>query len=222
MSAKDKQTFVPRPPEAPEVIEARWKKKKQRIEELANGIRRLRVNISRDIRSDNEKTALTALAIAVMDKTGERVGNTDSEKNGHIGITGLQKKNITINGNTVSLDYIGKSGVKHEKCFTDERIAKALKKAIKNSPCKHIFTTSKGLRIKSGQINSYLSDFNVTAKDIRGYASNFWSIQKLKNIDPAETDKKRKKQINKILKQVAEKVGHGRPTLRKHYLVPEL
>ena len=47
-------------------------------------------------------------------------------------------------------------------------------------------------------------------------------VDKLNKITPEETDKKRKKQFNKILKQVADKIGHGKGTLKKHYLVPEL
>jgi len=157
----------------------------------------------RKFMENNEKKYLTALAISVLMKTAERVGNTSSEKDGHFGVTGLQKRHVSINGNTVTLNYVGKSGVEHEKCFTDERTAKALKKAIKNSPSKFIFTTTKGLRIKSGQVNDYLKEFFITAKDIRGYSCNKWTIQKLELITPEDTDKKRKKQLNKILKKRA-------------------
>lgn len=218
-----KKIFIPRPPEAPEVIEARWRKKKHRIMELSHGIRRLRTNVSRDInQGEDEKKFLTALVIAVMLETAERIGNDDSADNGHFGVTGFSKSNISISGNTVTLDYVGKSGVQHEKCFTNERVAKALKRAIKNSAANFVFTTTNGLRIKSGQVNRYLKEFDVTSKDLRGFLANTMTIQKLNKIQPEQDDKKRKKQLNKILKQVAEKVGHGRPTLRKHYLIPEL
>lgn len=44
-----KPKFVPRPPEDPKVIAARWAKKKDRIHKLANDISRLRLNVTRDI-----------------------------------------------------------------------------------------------------------------------------------------------------------------------------
>lgn len=217
-----KKTFVPRPPESIEVIEARWKKKKESIKNLSDNIRKLKVNVSRDIQSDEEKESLTALVVAVLLQTAERIGNDESAKNGHLGATGFAKQNISISGNAVSLDYTGKSGVKHEKCFTDERVAKALKQAIKNSPSKYIFETSDGFRIKSDRVSRYLKPYSVKPKDVRGYLANKYTLEKLNKITPEDTDKKRKKQLNKILKDVAEKVGHGRPTLRKHYLIPEL
>jgi len=219
---EQKKIFVPRPPESPEVIEARWKKKKARIEELSSGIRKLRLNVSKDLKSDNEKDSLTALVVATMLLTAERIGNDSSAGDGHLGVTGFQRSNVSISGNTVSLDYTGKSGVRHEKCFTDERIAKALKTALKNSPSKYVFETSDGFRIKADRVNRYLSPHNISAKDLRGFLANQYTVEKLKKIEPEETDKKRKKQLNAILKIVAQKVGHGRPTLKKHYLVPEL
>lgn len=217
-----KKQFFPRPAEPPEVIEARWRKKKESIKNLSDNIRKLKVNVTRDIQSEDEKDALTALIVAVQLNTAERIGNDESAKNNHLGVTGFTKQNISISGNAISLDYTGKSGVHHEKCFTDERVARALKQAAKNSPSKYIFETSDGFRIKPDRVSRYLKPYGMKSKDIRGYLANKFTVSALNKIEPEESDKKRKKQINAILKKVAEKVGHGRPTLRKHYLIPEL
>ena len=125
-------------PEDPKVIRQRWKKKKTNIGAMAHNIRSLRNNITRDMKSDDEKVALTALAVSLMDKTAERVGNEESADNGHIGITGLQKKHISVDGNTVKLKYKGKSGVEHEKAITDADLAESVKKAINNSPTRYL------------------------------------------------------------------------------------
>lgn len=208
--------------EPPEVLDARWKKKKDRIRTLSDNISKLRNNVSRDLKSDDEKTFLSALAVAIMDKTGERVGNNDSADKGHYGVTGFLKKHISVKGSRVTINYVGKSGVKHSKMFVDGNIAKALKRAISKSPSRHLFTTSKKQKITANQINNYLSKFEITAKDIRGYSANKWVIDKLKNLKPEETNKKRKKQFNEVLKQVASYIGHGASTLKKHYLMPEV
>lgn len=200
----------------------RWQKKKQAIQELSNNIHRLRLNVSRDIQSDDERIALTALVVAVMDRTAERIGNDDSADNGHFGVTGLQKKHINVVGNCIHLDYVGKSGTKHEKSFSDERISKALKRAIKNAPGKFIFETSDGFRIKSDKVNRYLQPFNISAKDLRGYLANKWIIKKLPTNSHQLSAKERKKIFNKALKETVADVGHGRGTLRKHYMIPEL
>lgn len=203
-------------------LEARWDKKRSGIEELSNNIRSLRIRVNRDLQSDNEKEALTALVISLMDKTGERVGNNDSADNGHFGITGLQKKHVTVIGNKVLLDYTGKSGVEHEKSFSDERIADALKKAIKNSSSKNIFETSDGFQVKSDRVNRYLEEYNVSSKDIRGFSANKWITDKLKSRPIPETEKERRLLFNTIVRNIAKKIGHGKATLVKHYMLPTL
>lgn len=200
----------------------RWDKKKQHIENLANNLRSLRISVTKDLSSESEKDRLTALVISIMDKTGERVGNNESASNGHFGITGLKKRHVNISGNTVSLNYVGKSGVKHEKTFTDEKIAKNLKRAIENTPTDSVFMTSEGFKISNDRINRYLSEFEVTAKDIRGYSANKWLISGLENKDVPKDEKERKKIFSKTLKSVAQKIGHGKATLSNHYIIPEL
>lgn len=216
----------------PEISEAdlkkRWAKKKEQIEILSNNLRKLRYNISRDMSSDDEKTALKALVVALMDRTAERIGNEASATNGHFGITWFRKKHVKIDGNKITLKYVGKSGVDHDRSFSDAKLADALRKAIKNSPSQFIFTTSDGFRVKADSVNRYLKHFDVRSKDIRGYSSNRWVIDKLKNVELPEketeekNERERKKIFLKTLRSVASKVGHGSGTLRKHYLIPEL
>lgn len=205
----------------------RWKKKRTRLQELSNIIHRLRLKVNRDLQSEDERTALTALVVAMMDRSAERIGNDDSADNGHFGVTGFRKKHINVLGNKVHLDYVGKSGTKHDKSISDLRIAQAMKKAIKNAPDKFIFETSDGFRVKSDKVNRYLEPFHISAKDLRGYNANKWIIEELKRAkitseDPARSRKERKKTFNKAVKETAARVGHGAATLKKHYMVPEL
>jgi hypothetical protein len=142
-----------------------------------------------------------------------------------LGITGLSKRNVKVEGNTITLKYIGKSGVKHEKHFSDELIANTLKDAIANSQSKYVFETSDGFRIKNDRVNRYLSEYDISAKDLRGHSANQWIVSKLREVKDKEIlgdEAKRKKKFNEIVKSVAEKVGHGAPTLKKHYMLPSL
>jgi peptide deformylase len=202
-------------------LSARWAKKKKALQTLSENIRGLRNKVTRDLKNKDEKIRLTALAVYLMDSCGERVGNTESEGEGHIGITGLAKKNISISKNTVQLKYTGKSGVKHDTKISDKELAKYLKKAIKNSGNKYIFATADGFRIIPDRINRYLSEYQITAKDLRGFCSNSLLIEALSRDIPKE-EKDRKKLFNKMAKKVAAKIGHGVPTMKNHYLVPEL
>ena len=206
-----------------QILASRWDKKKNNIMQLAEVMRKLRYNLTTDMKSDDEKTRLTALVIALMDKTAERVGNEESaSESKHFGVTGFQKKHVSIDGNRITFKYTGKSGVDHEKSLTDELIAKTLAEAIKNSPDKNVFTTSDGFKIKADRINRYLSEYGVTAKDLRGYGANKYVMASLGTIEIEKEKPARIKQFRKALKYAARMVGHGAATLKKHYLIPEL
>jgi len=202
--------------------QTRRKKKTESVRKLAQQIHKLRRKLTTDMKSDNEKTRLTALAIAIMDKTAERVGNEQSAKEGHVGVTGFKNNQLTVNGNTVSIKYTGKSGVKQEKQFTDKLMAKLLKECKGNCKDKGgpVLVTSDGFKIKADKVNRYLKEFGVTAKDIRGYAANTLVTTMLKSGKKPSTPEERQKKFREVMKAVAEKVGHQQATLKKHYLLP--
>jgi hypothetical protein len=85
-----------------------------------------------------------------------------------------------------------------------------------------VLTTEDGLKIKAPQVNKYLKDYGVTAKDIRGYAANHMVINSLKNRKKSNDEAERKKTMSEVLQKVADEVGHGKGTLRKHYLLPNI
>ncbi len=68
-----------------------------------------------------------------MLSTGERIGNEASSKNGHFGITWFRKKHIKFDGNKIILKYVGKSGVEHDRSFSDGKLAGALQISIATS-----------------------------------------------------------------------------------------
>lgn len=210
--------------ESEEILQKRWRKKKDSIQNFYSNLSRLRRRLNKDLNSGNEKEFLTALAITTMLKTSERVGNNNSaSEKGHFGVTGFKKNHIEIyNNGLISLEYRGKSGVDHFKLIQDKRLADYLIEAINNSPTNKVFATSDGFQIKADRINRYLSDYGIIAKDIRGFSANKMVNEKLKKIKPEKTEEKRKRQFNAIAKEVAEEVGHGNATLQKHYLVPEM
>lgn len=209
----------------------RWKKKKESLKQLSTNSHKLRLKVNKDLESPDERTFLTALAVAIMDRTAERVGNDDSADNGHFGVTGFRKDHISVVGKKIHLNYVGKAGTKHDKSVSDLRLANALRKAIKKAPGKFVFETSDSFRIKSDKVTRYLEPFNISPKALRGYNANKWIIELLKKEDgrsqlvsdnPKKARKVRKQIFNKAVKETADRVGHGAATLKKHYMIPEL
>lgn len=208
----------------------RNKKKAEQIEKLRKSIGKLRKRVNKDLTAEDSKKKLTALAVALMDHTYERVGNDGSAKDGHFGVTGWKKKHVTFGSGGATIKYVGKSGVKHEKKVTDAAIKKALKAAIDSCKGEDIFS-GEDCSVSAGDVNEYLEPFDITAKDLRGFHANREMQDRLKAMrakgkklpeEKKEREKFLKEEFLKALDETAEAVGHEASTLRSQYLVPGL
>lgn len=204
-------------------IKKRWDSKRESIYNLRDKVDRLKRKVRSDLYSSDDKTRLTALVIRIMMQTSERVGNSESAKNGHFGVTQFKRKHVSVDGNKVSLTYKGKSGVEHEKSFTDETSALMLKDLISRAKSQNadLFVTQDGFQIKADKVNRYLRAFDAKSKDIRGFNANRMMYNELKGYK-VKDERERKKVFNEALRKVAKKIGHGPATLRKQYLLPEI
>jgi len=210
-------------------VSRRNNQKADRIEKLRKSLDSLRKKVNSDLSSSNQKTKLTALVVALIDHTYERVGNDESaEERGHFGVTGWQKQHVSIGKGKATIKYTGKSGVKHEKVVDDPKILPALKAAYDS-----VEKSSGGLfdDVSSKEVNEYLASFNITAKDLRGLHANREMQERLRALrskgvklphDRKERDKILKGEFKEALEGAAEAVGHEASTLRSQYLVPAL
>lgn len=202
-------------------LEKRWDFKRDSIYNLRDNINRLKLQVRKDLKSSDEKNKLTALIIRIMFNSSERVGNEYSADNGRFGISQLKNEHIFLKNGKIHLIYVGKSGVKHSKSFSDSttfNLLKILKKRNKN----FLFITSDGFRIKPDRVNRYLNNFGAKSKDIRGYNANHLMICEIRKYGKVKEDKDRKKIFNLSLKKISSKIGHSSATLQKHYLLPEI
>ena len=208
-------------------VQHRNREKARRLDKLDDQFPKLKAQVEKDLKAEDEKTRQTALAVALINETYERVGNDESASKGHYGVTGWLKKHITVSGNSVTFKYVGKSGVKHDKKVTDKKLVSALKKELQGKGDKdEVFEG-----ISASNINDYLKPYDITAKDIRGFHANREMREALKkerskgpNLPHArkEKDKVLKAEFKKALESVADVVGHEAATLRSQYLVPGL
>ncbi len=213
-------------------IANRNKKKAERIEKLRKSIGEVRKKVKKDLKSSDPEKVLTALAVALIDHTYERVGNDESAKDGHFGVTGWRRKHVSFSPKHALIKYVGKSGVKHEKKVTDAAIKQALRDAYEASDDDNaeLFAWEGG-RVSASKVNEYLKQFDVTAKDLRGFHANREMQERLKAIrgkgkalpeEKKAREKLLKTEFLKALDETAEAVGHEAATLRSQYLVPGL
>lgn len=212
-------------------IQHRNREKAKRVEKLRQDIDKLRSQVKKDLKSDDEKTRSTALVVGLMDATYERVGNEESAKDGHYGVTGWLVKHVKFGKGKATISYVGKSGVKHEKVVDDASLVAALKKAVEGKGEDDPICEGKDCKVTASDVNAYLKPFEVTAKDIRGFHANTEVQTRLKAIrskggklpeDKAGREKKLKAEFKQALEEAAKAVGHEPSTLKSQYLVPGL
>ena len=217
----------------PRQVAKRHKDKAVRIEALRKKMSDLRQKARGDLTASDPETRLTALAVCLMDETYERVGNEQSAKDGHFGVTNWTAGHVTLGDKSATIRYTGKSGVKHEKKVTNARVLSALRKALKGKGKEDkILCDGDECSILAKDVNAYLKPYGVTAKDIRGLNANEEMKHHLKaqrKAGPADLPHSRKEK-DEILKAefqaaldlAAAAVGHESSTLRSQYLVPSM
>lgn len=215
---------------SPRQVALRNAEKAKRIEALRGRIGDLRKQVQKDIKSSDPEKFLTALAVALMDETFERVGNDESAGEGHFGVTGWQRNHVSFGKGKATISYVGKSGVKQKKTVSNAALVRALKDAYEAAEGEEasLFEHDTG-KVTAEHVNAYLKKFKVTAKDIRGLHANEEMRKRLKAIrtgelptDPKERKAQLKEEFRDALDETAAAVGHEPGTLKSQYLVPGL
>jgi hypothetical protein len=218
-------------------VSKRNKSKAERLEKLRNNIHKLTTQVKKDLKSKDPETCLTALAVACIWDTSERVGNEESakgEKNDsgepHHGVTTWKKSHLKFKGGKAILSYVGKSAVKQRKEISDKAIVTALRAAYDSCTDDALFCYDGG-KISAPKVNTYLEKFSITAKDLRGLKANEEVIKALKAArskggklptDPKKRATKLKEEFDEAVGTAASLLGNEVKTLASQYLVPGL
>lgn len=170
-----------------------------------------------------DKEYIISLIFRILNKTHSRIGNDHfAEENNTYGLTTLLKKHLSINGDIVSLSFVGKKNIKQQFIFTDKLCSSALKE-LKKIPGDRLFKTKNQDPITSNDINCYLKNImgdDFTAKDFRTYAANDLFLKFILQKDIPQSITQTKKTINECYDEVAEELGHTRSVCRSSYVMP--
>ncbi len=169
------------------------------------------------------KEYIIALIFRILNKTHSRIGNDHfAEENNTYGLTTLLKKHLSINGDVISLSFVGKKSIKQQFIFTDKICSIALKE-LKNIPGDRLFKTKNQDPITSNDINTYLKHImgdDFTAKDFRTYAANDLFLKFILQRDIPNGITQTKRTINECYDEVAEELHHSRSICRSSYVMP--
>lgn len=201
-----------------------------RMVAFGKALPQLRERLANDLKTpDLTREKVIAIALSVMEQTLIRVGNAAYEKEyGSYGLTTLKDRHVKLEGSEVRFSFKGKKGIYHDITLHDRRLS-GLVKACRDIPGKELFQyfDQNGDRhpIDSGMVNNYLRETmgeDFSAKDFRTWAGTVNALRLLAELEPCETEKELKKNVNTVLDEVSHRLGNTRTVCRKHYVHPQI
>lgn len=188
----------------------------------------LRERVERDLsRPGLPRRKVLAMLVRLLEKTHIRVGNDEyARQNRSYGLTTLKRRHVAVRGGTLKFEFRGKSGVPHSVTISDRRVARIVQRCIE-LPGADLFqyVDGDGTRqsVTSADLNEYLREvtgLDTSAKDFRTWAGTMLAARALRRLGPAASDREARRNVNRALDEVAQRLGNTRAVCRKYYVHP--
>ena len=205
------------------------KKKFHKMIEFGESYQKIMNSVRKDLYSEGDsKEKQIAMALMLVVDCGIRIGSEKyKNENDSFGATTLESRHVKVNGDTVSVDFIGKKGVQNKNKMRSKRLSRNLRKkkrTLKNDD--PIFTYRRGncwYSLKSTDVNKYLKRFgNFSSKNFRTWVANLSFITEILKYDNPNSETQKKKNINESVQKTAHKLNNTATVCRKNYIDPYL
>jgi len=217
------------------IYNPRFRKKQNKLKfdrtiRFATNLPKLRKQLKKDLsRRKLDKQKVLATIVTLIDQAYFRVGNEKyAKQNKSYGITTLRSKHTDVKGNTVTFNFIGKSGKEHVKQITDQQIA-TIVRHLDELPGHEIFRyqddDNKMHDLHSADVNAYIKTYmgdEFTAKDFRTWGGTLVATTQLIAAERSTDEKERAKIITEVVKQTAERLGNTPAIARSSYIDPRV
>ena len=165
----------------------------------------------------------------VLDETGLRIGNRQyAERNGTYGLTTLRRKHMEVDGNSIALEYKGKSNKIRQVEIDDTYLAGLIKKSSE-LPGYELFRykddSGKWQSIDSDDVNDWIRDHmgeQFSSKDFRTWVASRLAIELYPDAVTVKADYPRKKFTNILLRMVADELGNTPTVCKSYYIHPNI
>jgi len=172
-----------------------------------------------------EKTKALACAIALIDAAYIRVGeDAYLRSSGARGAATLLKRDAKISGKRIDMAFRGKGGATIERTVDCGRLARALTR-LAALPGRRLlqYRDDQGMvrPIRARDVNAYLktaSGAPASAKDLRMLAASAAAAGLLAELDPAESETARRRQIAGVMRDVSQELVNTPAVARKSYV----
>jgi len=214
----------------PSFREKQERLKFDKILRFAQALPKLRRQVPYNLqRKRLNKQKVLACIVKLIDTAYFRVGNERyASENNSYGITTLRRKHLDVTGDTVTFDFVGKSGKEHVKQITDKQIARIVKR-LDELPGHEIFryqdAKDRMHDIHSKDVNEYIKIHmgeEFSAKDFRTWGGTLLATTELLASEYFEDKKQRQKMVTDIVKNVAKRLGNTPAIARSSYIDPRV
>lgn len=214
----------------PEWTAERGRNKFDRLAEFGQALPAIRQRVDTDLRL-RSPTMDKALATVVwlLDNLFIRVGNAAyAAENASYGLTTLRNRHVTITGSNVHFRFKGKSGKEWRLSHGDRRITRAIR-MLQELPGQQLFQyiDEAGLchPIRSQDVNAYIrqaAGTDFSSRQFRTWGATRMAATGLAAMEPAQTPRARKIQINEVIDTVAARLVNTRAVCRASYIHPQV
>ncbi|WP_413814032.1 DNA topoisomerase IB [Rhizobium sp. Leaf453] len=208
----------------------RGKTKFAQLADFASRLPKIRERVDTDLRlrKPGMDKALATI-VWLLDNLYIRVGNaTYAEENGSYGLTTLRNRHVKIEGSSVHFNFKGKSGKEWRLSHSDRRITKSIR-MLQELPGQQLFQyldeDDNRHPIRSQDVNAYIRDASgaeFSSRQFRTWGATRMAATALAAIEPGQSERQRKRQVNDVIDAVAARLVNTRAVCRSSYIHPKV
>ena len=201
-----------------------------RLAEFGRALPRIRRRVARDLRLRGlPREKVVAAVVWLLEQTHIRIGNPEyADENQSFGLSTMRHRHVAVRGQKMEFRFRGKSGKFHQVDFTNQRLARIVKRC-QDLPGYDLFQyidDAEEIRnITSEDVNNYLRAIGgeeFSAKDFRTWAGTIQAAQVLRCHDGDDNEEPTESGLLAAIDEVAAALGNTRAVCRKYYIHPDI
>lgn len=214
---------------------ADWSKRQDkgkyaRALQLAEALPRARARVTQSLRrSDVDRERVLAVSFRLLDQVAPRVGNARYfVSNGSRGLTTLQRRDATVEGDLIRLSFPAKSGKRAELSLKDAEVAALMTELATGRSRAALLSYRRGRRrvpLTPGDVNAYVRSLTggpFSAKDFRTLRGTILAAEALAEAGVATTKNERKRVELAAVRAAAAALGNTPAVARSSYIDPRV
>lgn len=208
-------------------VQKQSKKKYRHMKEFGESYQKIFAKINRDLDSGHPKNKQIAMILSLMSECGIRIGNEKyMNENQSYGASTLESRHVSIQGDEITVDFIGKKNVRNKCTIKNKRLSRKIRtqkrKRKKRDPLFAYHKDDELLTVKASDVNQYLKQFgDFTSKNLRTWTANISLIKDLSGTPPLDQNE-RKRKVNTSIDEIANNLHNTRAICKKNYIDPKL